>query len=181
MEKINICLTKIKKPNKNKLEQSKKHKSFSNVILNKYNVNNNENDNIKDIFHTYYDKHKKKFDNFTVCVMWMNNGLVVNKVSVSRIFTHHQIKMRLTIIRKQTACDFLNKYNQDYVIDEIKEFVITFISDLKDMTFSLYTAQPKSMLCRKLGRNFFEEDFGYFQYNWLPNCFIQTKVYFLTL
>ena len=39
------------------------------------------------------------------------------------------------------------------------------------MTFSHYMAQPKSMLCRKKVRTFFEEGFGDFDYTWLPNCF----------
>ena len=39
------------------------------------------------------------------------------------------------------------------------------------MTFSRYMAPPKAMLCRKLVRNFIEEDFVDFDYNWLPNCF----------
>ena len=78
--------------------------------------------------------------------------------------------MRLRITGKETSCDYLNKYNQDYVIDEVDEIVITFISDLKDMTFS-HVAQPKPMLCRKLVRNFIEEDLEDFDYNWLPNCF----------
>ena len=37
MEECNICLSKIKKQNKNKHEKSKKHKYFfSNLIINKY-------------------------------------------------------------------------------------------------------------------------------------------------
>ena len=76
--------------------------------------------------------------------------MVVNKISVPSIITYHQKTMRLTITRKETACDCLNKYNQDYVIDEVDEIVITFISDLKDMTFLHYMAQPKSMLLETL-------------------------------
>ena len=98
--------------------------------------------------------------------MWMNKGLVVNKISVPSLITYHQIMMRLTITRKETACDYLNKYNQYYVIDGVDEIVIIFTSALKNVTFSHYMAQPKSMLCRKLVRNFIEEDFGDFDYNW---------------
>ena len=39
------------------------------------------------------------------------------------------------------------------------------------MTFSHFIAQPKSMLCRKLIKNFFEEDFADFDFDWLPKCF----------
>ena len=72
--------------------------------------------------------------------MWMNIGLVVNKISVPSTITYHRILMGLTITRKKTACDYLNKFNQDYVIYKVDEAVITFISDLKDMTFSHYMA-----------------------------------------
>ena len=123
MEKCNICLSKTKKRNKNKHEQSKKHKYFSNLIIIKYIVKNDEIDKFKDIIQSYYDMHKKKFDNLIVCVTWMKNELAVNKVSVPSIITYHQILMRLTITRKETACDYLNKYNQDYVIDEVDENV----------------------------------------------------------
>ena len=109
MEECNICLTKLKKRNKNKHEQSKKHKSFSNLIINKYIVKNDENNKFKDILHSYYDKHKMKYENFTVYVMWMKNGLIVNKISVPSIIVYHQIMMRLMITGKETACDYLNK------------------------------------------------------------------------
>ena len=53
----------------------------------------------------------------------------------------------------------------------MKEIVITFMSDPKYMTFSHYMAQPKSMLCRKLVRTFIGENYGNFEYTWLPKCF----------
>ena len=64
------------------------------------------------------------------------------------------------------------------MIYEVDEIVLIITSDLKDMTFLHYMAQPKSMLCRKLVRSFFEEDFGDFDYNWLPNCFRHINIYF---
>ena len=94
----------------------------------------------------------------------------MNKISVPSIIIYHQIMMKLTIIRKGTACDYLNKYYQGCMINEVDEIVIIFASDLKDMTFSLYMAKPKTMLRRKL-ENFIEEDFGDFDYNWFANCF----------
>ena len=68
--------------------------------------------------------------------------------------------MRLTITRKQTACDYLNKYNQGCMINEVDEIVIIFISVLNDMTISHYMNQPKSMLRRKLVRYLIEENYG---------------------
>ena len=59
MEECNICLTKIKKRNYNKHEQSKKHKYFSNQIINKYVVRNPEIDKFKDIIQTFSNIAKK--------------------------------------------------------------------------------------------------------------------------
>ena len=139
--------------------------------MKKYIVKNDEIDNFIDIIQSYYDKLRKKFDDHILCVMWMENELVVCKVSVPSKITYHQKMMSLTIPRKETACDYLNKYNQGCVIDEVDEIFTIFISDLKDITFSQYMPQPTSMLCTKLVGNFIEEDFGDFDYNCLPNCF----------
>ena len=53
MEECNICLSKIKKRNKNKHEQSNKHNFFSNLIIKKYIVENDEIDKFKDILQSY--------------------------------------------------------------------------------------------------------------------------------
>ena len=82
MEECIICLNKMKNRNKNEHEQSKKHKYFSNVITIKYNVKNNEFYNIKDFIQTNYKNHKKKYNSFSLCVMWKKNDVLVNKISV---------------------------------------------------------------------------------------------------
>ena len=62
MEECDICLTRIKRQNRKKHQQSKKHKyNYSNLIVNKYTVRNYENEKYKNIFQPYYDEHKKKF------------------------------------------------------------------------------------------------------------------------
>ena len=87
-------------------KQSKKHKCFSNLNINEYIIKNDGSDNFKDILQSYYDKHKKKFDDFTVSVVWMNNALVVNKFSVPCIITYHQNFMELTINGKKQRVIF---------------------------------------------------------------------------
>ena len=69
MEECNICLTKIKKRNKNKHDQSEKHKYLSNLNINKNMVRNPEFIKFEDIIQPYYDEHKKKIDIFSICVM----------------------------------------------------------------------------------------------------------------
>ena len=168
MEECNNCSSKMK--NKRKHQLLKKRKCFSNLTLNEYIEKNVEIGKFKDIIQSYYDKHKKKFDNFTVCVMWMKNVLAVNKNSVPSTITYSQNWNGLPIVKEDTACDSLDTFDRN-INDEVDEIVIIFISDLKDETFSHYIVQPKSMLCRKLLGSFIEEDFGDINYNWLPNCF----------
>ena len=177
MEERNICLTKMKKRNKNKHEQSKNQKYFSNLIINKNIVRNVEFYNLKDIIQAYYNNHKKKFDNFSVCVMWKKYDVLVIKISVPNAITlqkSHLIEpslIELPIEVRVPSPDFSDTFDIICTNNEVDEIVTIFISDLKDLTFSHYMDQPKSVLCRKLVRNFIGEDFGDFDYNWLPNCF----------
>ena len=95
----------------------------------------------------------------------------MDKNPVPSIFFYKQKWNGLQIIVKGSSCDFLDTFDKNCINDDVEEVIRIFISDLKDMTFSHYMLQPKSMLCTKLIRNFIEEDYGNFDYNWLPNCF----------
>ena len=53
---------------------------------------------------------------------------------------------------------------------------IIFLSKFKEMTLQNYIGQPRSMLCRKLARDYIEENYPPtderdFEYNFLPYCF----------
>ena len=176
MEECNICLTKIKNQNKSRHEQSNKHKYFPNLIINKYIVRKLEIDKFRDIIQSYYDKHKKKFDNFFVCVMWKKNDVLIKKISVSSTTTPekpHLFKpsmIELPIVKKVSPIDFLDTVDES-ITEGVDEIDIKFTSDLHDITFSHYMDQPKSMIQRKLIKKFFEEDYGKFDCNWLPKCF----------
>ena len=97
--------------------------------------------------------------------MRMNNGLVVNEFSVPstiilekpHLFISNMIE--LSILVRVSCLDFLDTIvkNKDNEVDEIN---IRFISDLEDISFFHYIAQPKSMLCRKQARNFLEGTLG---------------------
>ena len=166
MEECNICLTKTKKQNKNKHEQSKKHKYFSNLIINKYIVRNDEIDKFKDIIQSYFNKHKRKIDIFTICAMWRKNEMGVNKLSVSSTITVQKPYLfgpsmfELPLVVRVSPLDFPDTFDRSCIKDELDERNIIFTSDLKDVTFSQYMAQPNSMLCRKLVRIFFENFLG---------------------
>ena len=98
-------------------------------------------------------------------------------MSVPIIITYGQIVHNVTINITEKDCDFLDKAIRNYLnqssIDKIEEIEIVFISDLKDMTYTHYIKQPKSMICRNMIRTIIEvkgEDINDFEYIWLPGC-----------
>ena len=107
----------------------------------------------------------------------MKDEILINKISFPstiknrnpHLFEPNMIE--LPIKSKILAYDFLDQFNKEYVIGDVENNNIIFISDLNDITFFHYMDQPKSMLSRKLMRNLITEDFVSFDYNWLPNCF----------
>ena len=109
--------------------------------MNKYIVKNDEIDKLKDILQSYYDEHKKKFDNFSVCVKWKKNEVLINKIPVSikvtlekpRLFKPSMVELPLVI--RVSPLDFLDTFDRN-IKNEVDEINMKFISDLKDMTFS---------------------------------------------
>ena len=70
---------------------------------------------------------------------------------------------------KRSRVDYLDIF-YNFGNDFCDEITIIFISDMEGISY-----QPRSMLCRKLEKNFIEgekrsEDLEGFEYNWLPNC-----------
>ena len=181
MEECNICLTKIKKRNRKKYEQSKKQKYFLlNLIVKKYVIKNDKINKLKDIVQSYYDEHKKNFNQFRIDVIWKKNDVILNKISVPCTIAYIQTHMfkpfmeekpfyvKVSLKDFQSMIDGGCEYN--IIADEIN---IIIISKLKDITISHYVEQPRLMLCRKLERNHIEEDdpdVEAFDYKFLPEC-----------
>ena len=143
MEKCDICLTKIKKRNKKRHQESKKHKDFlSNLVINKHVVRNNEIDEFKDILQSYCDKHKKRFDHFAVRINWNKENQVMcdvklpNEVLVKELwFVPRHINripmnlMKLTMPRNdnktskfllRSCVDYLDIFNISVMISMMK-------------------------------------------------------------
>ena len=184
MYECSICLAKIKKQNKNKHEKTMKHRYFlSNLIVNKYIVKNNDINKLKDILQSYCDEHKKKFNEFTVMIIWKKNDMIKNKISIPRTITLQRTHMfkpdmfEIPIYVKVSEREFLNIVDRNCAYKTISDEIdIIFISELKEMTLQHYVNQPRSMLCRKLERDYIEEiyqivDNSDYEYNFLPNCF----------
>ena len=82
------------------------------------------------------------------------------------------VKVSLNEIREMIdrGCEY------NIITDKIS---IIIISKLKNKTISHYVEQPSSMLCRKLERNYIEEndpDINNFVYKFLPDCFRQINL-----
>ena len=175
MKDCDICPTKIIKRNKKKHEQSKQHKChYSNLIINKYILRNYENEQLKDIFQSYYDKLKKKLDNFTVWVICKKNDELVYEIKLpSNVVVEKRYRIAVDYVGplfRIESCDgYLDSLDLDqYFCDEKN---IIFISNLKDMTFFHFMKQPKSMLCRKLLGNIVDGNCNGYIYERLPKCF----------
>ena len=78
--------------------------------------------------------------------------------------------IELPIVIRVSPLDFLDSFDRN-INNQVDEINLIFISDLDDITFSHSLTQPKSMIKRKLMKNFIEENYGNFGYNWLPKCF----------
>ena len=108
--------------------------------------------------------------------MWKKNDVLINKISVPSTMTleePHLFKpsmIELPIVTRVSPLDFIDTVDKNRTA-EVDEIIRIFISELKDMTFSHYIDQQKSMLGRKLVENFLEENFEDYDYNWLPKCF----------
>ena len=70
--------------------------------------------------------------------------------------------------------EFIDEYV--FIHNLYDEKNITFISVVKDITFYHYMNQPKSMLSRKLIKNFLQNQSGDYTHNWLPNCFVYNYI-----
>ena len=144
------------------------------MIVNKYVVKNNDFNIFKDILQSYCDDHKKKFNKFTITIIWKKNDMIIYKISVP-----HTITLRRTDMFKPVMFDIpiyveVSKREFQYIVDENcacnilpDEIDIIIISKFKEMTLQNYMKQPRSMLWRKLERTYDRD----FEYNFLPYCF----------
>ena len=109
--------------------------------------------------------------------------MIINKISIPRTITLQRTHMfnpdmfEIPIYVKVSEREFLDIFDRNCVYYTISnEIEILFISDLKEMTIQHYMNQPRSMLSRKLERDFIEEsdpppDDRDFDYNFLPYSF----------
>ena len=78
----------------------------------------------------------------------------------------------IPIYVKVSEYEFLDIVDKNCVYNTISDEIdIIFISELREMTLQHYMNQPRSVLCRKLERNYIaEEDPRIDEYDFLPYC-----------
>ena len=69
MYRCELGNTIVQERYRTKHNQSKKHKYYSNLILNQYVIKDVEVKKFKDVFNPYFHEHTKKFNFFTVCII----------------------------------------------------------------------------------------------------------------
>ena len=109
--------------------------------------------------------------------------MIINNITVPCTNTYqktHPFKpfmFEIPIYIKVSPHEFIDIINRNCVYNTITdEIKIIFISNLKEMTLQHYIEQSRSMLCRKLERNYIEEKYRQtdemdFEYRFLPYSF----------
>ena len=178
--RCNLCNVTLLKRYKSKHNQSKKHKCYSILILNRYVIKKVKVREFKDIFNPYFINLQKELFFFSVSVLLKFDDDDIDcfkhKKSVSNNVTYSIESENYTTHTTEPAPDFLHRVTGFYLSHKyspkvIPEKEIVFISDLKDISQQHYLEQPKSMLCRKLIRKFHESTSQDFEYKWLPVSF----------
>ena len=162
MYRCDLCYTVLLKRNKTKHNQTKKHEYYSNLILNRYVINNIQVIKFKDMFNPYFIELSKMFKLSTICIFIRfddDEDPRNHKISVSNNVTYNIHSKNYSTFTTELPSDFLHRVMAIYLPHEcspeiIPETEIVFISDLEDINREHYLEEPKSMLYRKLIRRF---------------------------
>ena len=153
------------------------------MFVKNYIAKNNDFNKYKEILQSYYDEHKKKFNKFIIRNIWKKKDMIINKISVPCTITLRRIDMfkpdmfQIPIYVEASKREFQDIVDRNCAYNIISdEIEIMFISKFKEMTLQNYMKQPRSILCRKLERNYFEArdhppDDRDSDNNFLPYCF----------
>ena len=179
MYRCELCNTILLKRNKTKHNQTKKHKYYSNLTLNRYVIKNVEVIKFKDVLNPYFTAHTRKLNFFTVPItltLYEGESPLNHKINVSNYVTYNIQSENYITYTTKLANDILLEVISIYLSDEsstkiIPEIEIIFMSDPKDITQKHFLEQPKSMLCRKIIRRIHESTTQDFEYKWLPDSF----------
>ena len=90
MYRCELCITILQERYKTKHNPPKKHRFYSNLIINRYVVKNVEENRFKDVLNPYFTAHTRKFVFFTVSDLLGNYDRehpLNHKINVSNYIT----------------------------------------------------------------------------------------------
>ena len=102
----------MQKGNKTKHNQTNKHKYYSNILLNRYVIKNNEVGKIRDVFNPYFIKHTRKINSFTIHItLRLSEGesTLQHKIDVTNYVTYQIQSEHFYIHTTEPATDFLHR------------------------------------------------------------------------
>ena len=139
MYRCELCNTILQERYKTKHNQSKKHKCYSILIINRYDIKDFEVTRFNDLFNPYFIKHTKKFNFFLIYISLRLSDLLHQKINISNYVTYKIQIESCTTYTTELANDFFHKVISSYLSNEcatkiIPELEIVFISDPKDIT-----------------------------------------------
>ena len=131
MYRCDLFITIVQRKNKTKHNQSKKHKYYSNLILNRYVIKNVEVIKIKDVFNPYIIEHTIKITFFTVHITlrpFESEDILNHKINVAKYVTFNFQSEHYTTYITDLANNFLHRVTSSYFsLKIIPEIEIVFI------------------------------------------------------
>ena len=110
-----LCNSVVQKRNKTKHNQTKKHKYYSNLILNRYVIKNVEVNKFKDEFNLYFFPPTRNFTFFKIHIslrLFEGKDALYKKIIVTNEFTYDIQSEHFSINTYEPANDFYIKFYQ---------------------------------------------------------------------
>ena len=112
MYRCELGNTIVQKRNKTKHNQTKIHKYYSNLILNRYVIKNVEVSKFKDVFNHYFTAHTRKFIFFAVQITlrpFESEDILNHNMNLSNYVTYNIQSEHYTTYTTELANDFSHR------------------------------------------------------------------------
>ena len=136
-----ICDKSIKIKSKKRHQKSRYHKSLTNSIICKYTVEDPNFFHMNDILKKYVEEYNKKFGIYIIICEWkLHFSDTIINIKSDRLYNLYIPRRKLRPYLISKIDDFESK---GYKLSNISEMNITFISNMRNMTYSHYLQIPK--------------------------------------
>ena len=175
MRECKICHCEIKAIIR-KHEKSNAHEEFlEKAIIIEYAEKGINVDRLKDILIKRFNDHMEKITDFTIMYCWK-----VNNIEYSITIVNEEVSDSKS--NQESLDSNIKRVFNQINIDIFEEFTLTFVSDIKKITYRYYMNQPMEMIKRKMMRSFIEgKDANYrYRYQLLPDCILHPKLDYIS-